>query len=341
MRAKRKDEGGGAYFSPPSKLKFFRSGCTTLDCVISKGRGWPLGRIINIVGDKSTGKTLLAIEAATNFAKAYPDGKVFYRESEEAFDESYAAGIGLPIDRVDFGEEGGERKLWETIEDVFEDLQKCIKACKDDKVPALYIIDSLDALSDKDEMKRSMEEGSYNLTKQKKLGQLFRRLVRQIGEAQICVIVISQVRDKIGVVFGKKTTRTGGRALDFYASLIFYLAHIETEYKTKKGARRAVGVRIKVKCEKNKVVDPFRECEFFIRFGYGIDDLEACLNWLIQNKRLDALDLSKKEAEDLINKQDSLDDDEYRAIYKQARKAVRVAWSQIETSFLPKRKKYA
>src|SRR3990167_1383032 len=121
------------------KLKFISTGCTTLDCVVSGG--WPLGRIVNIVGDKSTGKTLLAIEAAANFARQFPKGKIWYRESEAAFDEDYATQLGLPVKQVDFGDDG-LGTIWDTIEDIFEDLDKQLTRLKKLNVPGLYIIDS-------------------------------------------------------------------------------------------------------------------------------------------------------------------------------------------------------
>src|SRR5215469_8559513 len=115
----------GIYFGPKN-LKFVNTGCTLLNLVISalgSGGGWPLGRVVNIVGDKSTGKTLLAEEAMANFLLAYPKGKVYYRESEAAFDTAYAKALGLNTDKVDFGPDG-EDSIWSTIEDVFEDLDR-------------------------------------------------------------------------------------------------------------------------------------------------------------------------------------------------------------------------
>src|SRR5262245_13229029 len=96
-------EEGGSYFPPSSQassLEFISSGCTVLDCVL--GGGWPLGRISNIVGDRSTSKTGLVMEACSNFAIKYPKGRILYREAEAAFDVNYAASMGMPVDRVEF-----------------------------------------------------------------------------------------------------------------------------------------------------------------------------------------------------------------------------------------------
>src|SRR5216684_6169902 len=148
----------GNYFLQPKPLKFIHTGCTLLNCVI--GGGWPLGRISNIKGDTSTGKSLLAIEACVNFARQYPQGKIFYREIESAFDTSYAAFLGMPLDRVDFGDG------FFTVEDVYEDISKILK----DEAKAesgLYIIDSLDALSDRAELERDIDKGTFSANKPK------------------------------------------------------------------------------------------------------------------------------------------------------------------------------
>src|SRR5258708_1816883 len=112
--------GGGMYFAAPAAaVDFIASGCKLLDCVI--GGGWPLGRIVNIVGDRSTGKTLLAMEAMANFLTRYPKGKAYYRETEAAFDKEYAMALGIPMDRVDMEETP------DTVEAVFEDLERIVE----------------------------------------------------------------------------------------------------------------------------------------------------------------------------------------------------------------------
>jgi len=317
-------------------LEFIPTGCVNLDCVI--GGGWVLGRMSNIVGDKSTGKTLCAIEAAANFARRYPDGKIFYREAEAAFDEDYGASLGLPVDRVDFGEEG-LGTAWETVEDIYEDLVKCCDECIKEGVPGFYVIDSLDALSSRAELGRAIDEGSYGMEKQKQLGQLFRRLVRRIKEARICLMVISQVREKIGVAFGDKYRRSGGKALDFYASQVVYLSHLKTLKRSIKGAERAYGIRVKAKCTKNKISLPFRECEFSLRFGYGIDELPAAIEWLEQVKHSKEI-LDGEAASKYIDRVNQLGRKEFNVEMKKVRKHYRRVWNEIENRFVPPRSKY-
>lgn len=262
---------GGLYFSTPKDPQLFiPSGCKTFDLCL--GGGWARRRISNIVGDKAAGKTLCAIEACANFAIMEPKGKIRYRESESAFDDNYAEALGFPVERV-------ERDVpVHTIEDVFEDLAKVIEGAKG---PELYIIDSLDALSDREELERDIDKGTYGAAKAKKLSELFRRQVRGLSEKDITLMVVSQIRDNLNaVMFGKKHVRTGGRALDFYASQIAWLTQVEKIKKTKNKITRVVGTEVKVSVEKNKIALPYREAYFNILFGHGIDDRTACLNYL-------------------------------------------------------------
>lgn len=292
---------GGLYFTSPKKnIEFFSSGCALLDCVL--GGGWPLGRIANIVGDKSTGKTLLAIEACANFLRKYRDGGVLYVEAEASFDKDYAAALGLPVERVTFAEdigtvEGLFTKLGDFIGyDLTKDKEDRRKTTARDK-PGLVVVDSLDALSDEAEAGRAIDQGSYGASKARKMSELFRRLVRELAKTRTCTMIISQVRDNIGITFGKKHTRSGGRALDFYASQALWLAHIRTLRKVVDKQDRAVGVTIKAKCEKNKISIPFRECELDVRFGYGIEDIGANLAFLDRvgkAKRVPALSVFKQ-----------------------------------------------
>jgi recombination protein RecA len=327
----------GNYFTRESDLEFVSSGCTLLDCVL--GGGWPLGRFSNVVGDKSTGKTLLAIEAAANFAMGYPKGKIYYRESEAAFDEGYAESLGMPLKRVDFGKKE-KPEGWATVEDIFEDLTDKIATLSNLGVPGLYIVDSLDALTDRTALTRKIDAKSFALEKQKQMGKLFRELTRDLKSVRMHLMVISQVRTKIGVTFGEKTTRSGGKALDFYASQVLYLSHIQTLKRTIKGNVRAYGVRIRAKCKKNKIGLPFRECDFNVSFGYGTEDVLASLEWLKSVKRLGDMGLRDSEIAEYMTTLDQLDDADRVEQTKELSDIVVKVWREIETDFLPKRRKY-
>jgi protein RecA len=327
-----------------SSLQFVPTGCDLLDCAIGGGGeiqgGYPLGRIVNIVGDKSTGKTLCAIEASANFARCYPKGFIWYREAEAAFDTSYAAQLGLPVGQVDFGPEGTDSN-WGTIEAIFDDLHNCLDKAEEAGQPGLYIIDSLDAVTSEAELKYSEKsrklraadtddprKGTYGLEKQKQLSRLFRELIRRVKRSRVCVIFISQIRDKIDASFGKKYDRTGGKSLDFYASVVLYLAYIEQVTKEVNKVRRAIGVVIKVKVEKNKIALPYRDCEFAIRFGYGIDNEAASVEWLKKVRRLEDAGLPEKV------KYGELDRAKLTA-------DIHRIWADVERGFAPEQRKYA
>ena len=322
------------YFSSGAdkNLQFVSSGCALFDEVL--GGGYVLGRIVNIVGDKSSGKTLLAIEACANFHRQYPDGVIEYAEAEAAFDQQYAEALGMPIDAVRFADNVF------TVEDFFRDVQRLIK--DSNGKPALYILDSLDALSDDAELKREINAGSFGGSKPKKMGELFRRNVQAIESANILIIIISQLRDKIGVTFGETKTRSGGRALDFYASQIIWLAEISKLKKTINGIERVTGVQIKARCKKNKVGLAYRDCEYPILFGFGVDDLTSCAEWLltVAPAKLEEIGLSKNGYKVRIANIRNKGGGEAIDLRTKLSALVHQEWRRIEDTFLPQARKY-
>jgi len=315
-------------------LQFISSGCRILDNVL--GGGYVLGRMANIVGDKSSGKTLLAIEASANFINRYKNGEVWYAEAEAAFDTEYAGALGMPLNKVKF------RAKIETVEDFFEDIELACKQSTKNK-PILYVLDSMDAISSRTEQAQKIEEGSYNLNKQKKLGELFRRKIKALEESHVGLIIISQIRDKIGVTFGETKMRTGGKSLDFYASQILWLSEIQKLKKTIDKVERVYGIQVKANCKKNKVGLPFRTCEFPLLFGFGIDDLTANVEWLIDSNkehRLKELGLSKAGYKIRIHALRNEGGEEMQMLREALNIVVDEEWCNIETSFLPKSKKY-
>lgn len=256
-------------------IKFFSSGSTLLDLAL--GGGWALGRVFNIVGDKSSGKTLLAIEAFANFIRQFPDGRMRYAEAEAAFDESLADSLGMPpnVERP--------KKMLHTVEEFAKDLFQFASPGG----PALYILDSLDALSDDAEVERftarmegKPEKGSMGAQKAKEMSELFRNVNEEMAAKECSLGIVSQIRDRIGISFGETKTRSGGRALDFYASQVLWLAETGKNKKTVKGIERVVGVNVHSKVKKCKVGLPFREADYSILFNYGIDNEASMLEWL-------------------------------------------------------------
>lgn len=324
-------EARGQYFEDEQAGKFFSTGCSLLDCAI--GYGWPMGKIINVVGDKSTGKTLLAIEGFTNFHLAYPDGDMHYVEGESAFDIPYAERLGLPAADVEIHEDV------DTVEQFFDVLQAvCDRKSKE---PALVVLDSLDSLSDAEELGKKITENASMAKKARQMSQLFRRLVRLCGQTNTTVFIISQVRDKINVMFGRKHSRSGGRALDFYASIVLYLAEIGKIHKTRKGVKRTVGVNIKAKVDKNKVAEPFREVSFPIMFNYGVDDIQAAIDWLIEVKHEEVIqDLNLGSKPTPVKIERAIEEFGMLDLRETLGADVRRVWRLIEKDFRPTRSKY-
>jgi len=329
---KESERAGNYFLKKTSSHRFVSSGCVLLDCVL--GGGFPIGRIVNIVGDKAVGKTLLAIEAIANFHREYPQGKIWYRETEAAFDTEYARMLGLPVEDVDFG----DHKFF-TVEDIFDDIRQCIKSIEKENV-GIYILDSLDALSDKAELERDMDQGTYGATKAKKMSELFRRVSQLLEDSNILLIIISQVRDKIGVMFGEKHTRSGGRALDFYASQILYLSQLKKISKTVNKIKRPVGVYVSALCKKNKIGMPYRSCEFPIIFSFGIDNLAACTEWLKSVDRLEEAGLGEVNISSLSCRSKGISVDTYFKYDKKVRQIVPKVWKELEQEFMPTFGKY-
>ena len=287
----------------------------------------------NIVGDKSTAKTALATEAMINFIKKHPDGVAAYREIEAAFDLEYAEAMGLPIEKIDMAI---DEPPMLTVEDFIRDFGAFLDARIKDKQFGIYVVDSLDALSDEAEMDADVGKGTYGMAKPKMLSTFFRKTTRKIEQSKVLLLIISQVRDNIGAMFGEKHRRAGGKAMDFYASQVLWLSHMGFLTRTIKKVERPYGAKIRGKIKKNKVGLPFREADFNFIFGYGVEDLGASVAWLEKVGRLDQAGLDKK----YLSEIDSLSTEDYRRDLKEVSTVVKKAWAEIETSFLPKRSKY-
>ena len=314
---------------------FISSGCALLDCVL--GGGFPLGRITNIVGDTSTSKTGHSTEALINFIRQYPDSMPAYRDTESAFDVEYSAAMGLNPKKVDFGD---PEQPVTTVEAFVRDFTKYLNDCIKIKSPGMYVIDSLDALSDEGELERDVGEKTYGMAKAKLLSEFFRKTVSKIEQSRVLLLIISQVRDNIGVMFGEKYKRAGGKALDFYASQCLWLAKVEVNRQTINKVKRPYSITIKAKAKKNKVGLPLRECEYDFRFGYGVEDAEASIKWLKEVGRSEEAGIAPSAVKDYIAGLGGMTLAEYDEERQKLRKAVKSVWGEIETSFLPQRSKY-
>lgn len=315
-----------------SNETFLPSGSVLLDLVL--GGGWCLGRCVNLVGDRSSGKTLLAVEACANFARLYEPGSIRYVEAEAAFDEQYAEMIGMP--RGVQMEDGVQ-----TVEQLHDDISEFLEKRKKGDGPCMYVLDSLDALSDAAEMERDIEKGSYGGGKAKKMSEFFRKRIKLIEDRKCLFIVISQIRDKLNVTFGETKTRSGGRALDFYASQIVWLAEVGKIHKQVLGEKRTVGLEVKARTKKNKVGIPFRDCELSIVFSYGVDDEVSMFNWLKSQKCIDQLALEEKQIlPAIVQARKDGDRDVLNDIHADMKVAVQRRWRRIEEALAPTMKKY-
>lgn len=330
--------GGRAKLHVPAtvyeSVRKISSGSTMLDLVL--GGGWGVGRVVNIVGDRSSGKTLLAIEACANYAIKGDVADIEYAEAEAAFDHAYAQTIGMP-EGVTF-----PPAQLRTVEDFYHDMEKYLEARKKRSTDmGLYVLDSLDALSDDAEMARDIEKGSYGAAKAKKMSETFRKLNPDIEATNTTLFIVSQIRDKMNVSFGETKTRSGGRALDFYASQILWLAEIGKIKKTVHGAERVIGVNVLCKTKKNKIAPPFRDCEIVIYFNYGVDDEESMINWLKKNPQAG---MAKPELDALLiqlrGARKERDTQTLRDIAKLLRFTVKKHWAKIESALKPTISKY-
>jgi len=261
-------------------MNFFTTGSFLFDKAL--GNGFPAGKIVNLIGDKSTGKTLIACETIAQAKAVYGDKvKWFYDDAEAGFSFNTELIYGFQI-------LSDERKPSSTMEELDYNLDRCLNQIEDDEL-FIYVVDSFDALSSEEEMElvekrraaiakgKDFDEGSYMLKKNKLFNQFFRTQRQRIKDKNCLLIFISQIRDNIGVTFGKKYKRYGGKALDFYSSQVVWLSEAE-KYETKD--ERAYGIAVKAYVEKNKIGKPFRTCFFDIRFDYGIDNTFSNVNFL-------------------------------------------------------------
>lgn len=324
---------------PARGVRFVSSGSRLFDLML--GGGWAQGRIVNLVGDKSSGKTLLAIEAVINFARISGVQAIRYAEAEAAFDENYAEQLGLP-NGVVFAKTPDGKGL-HTVEDFYKDLDAFLTSQTSGK-PCLYVLDSLDSLSDDKEMEQEIGTASYGAQKAKRMSETFRKLTQKIEDSNCTLFIISQIRDKIGVTFGETKTRSGGKALDFYASQIVWLAELQKIKKTARGVERTIGTRVLAKAKKNKVGMPYRDCELTIIFSYGVDDEESLLGWITKNKAETALpkDLTVKQIrQDVTDCKMEGDRESLKVINELLFTAVSTRWREVEEAIAPPMSKYA
>lgn len=252
---------------PIESIPVISSGDIGLDIALGVG-GYPRGRVVEIYGPESSGKTTLALHAIAEAQKL--GGICAFIDAEHALDPVYAQNLGVVVDN-----------LWVSQPDCGEEALEIAESFIDTGVIDVIVIDSVAALTPKAEIEGEMGDSHMGL-QARLMSQALRKLTAKLAKSKTCLIFINQIRMKIGVMFGSPETTTGGNALKFYATQRLDVRKKETNTEKIDGEDSAISNLVKVKVVKNKVAPPFREVMLTIKFGKGIDGYSSLLDLCIK-----------------------------------------------------------
>jgi recombination protein RecA len=254
---------------PKEKVPVIPTGSLYLDWALGIG-GYPRGRVAEVYGPESSGKTTLALQAIAEVNKQ--GGVAGFIDAEHALDVDYAAKLGVDVDNLLISQP-------DTGEQALEIAEALVRSGAVD----LIVIDSVAALVPKAEIEGDMGDSFVGL-QARLMSQALRKLTGIVSKSNTTIIFINQIREKIGVMYGNPETTTGGRALKFYASVRLEIRKI-SNITTSQDA--VIGSRVRVKVAKNKMAPPFRQAEFDIIYGQGISKVGDIVDLAVEQKLID------------------------------------------------------
>ena len=252
----------------PAAIPVIPTGSILLDAALGVG-GYPRGRVMEIFGPESSGKTTLALHAIAEAQKL--GGTASFIDAEHALDPLYAKNLGVNTD-----------ELWVSQPDNGEQALEIVESLIRSGAMDIIVVDSVAALTPRAEIEGDMGDSHMGL-QARLMSQALRKLTGIISKSRTCLVFINQIRMKIGVMFGNPETTTGGNALKFYASVRLEVRKIET---ISEGTEDAIGTKVRVKVVKNKVAPPFKRVELEIIFGKGISSSGSLLDAALQQNMI-------------------------------------------------------
>lgn len=287
-----------------SPSNYIDTGSTLLNLALSDNvrGGFLIGRVHNLVGDSSSGKTFVALTSLACTATTNKSTKLVFDDAESAdsfnkehlFGSTIAKKIQSPYRYAKKKSSKTKTKVYDRSH-TLEEFELHIFTTLNDSKKFYYVLDSFDSISDKAELEVAQKnrdaiekdkdtKGSYGMSKQRGMSSLLRRLVGHLAQAHSTLLIISQTRANISPMSFAPKTRSGGKALKFYSTTEIWMVEAGKITKTVNGKTVAIGINAKAKITKNKVTGKYREVTFPIYYSYGIDDIGSCVDYLVAMK---------------------------------------------------------